>query len=51
MPLAQEAHKPMFYLKPADGAIGAHTKAVQGAYFDFRSLAQDIARQTNIPLV
>jgi cellulose biosynthesis protein BcsQ len=51
MSLAQEAHKPMFYLKPADGAIGAHTKAVQGAYFDFRSLAQEIARQTNIPLV
>jgi hypothetical protein len=26
MPMAREAHKPMFYLKPADGAIGAHTK-------------------------
>ncbi len=50
MPLSQEAHKPMFYLKPADGAIGAHTKAVQGAYFDFRALAWGIARQTNIPL-
>jgi hypothetical protein len=50
MPLAQEAHKPMFYLKPADGAIGAHTKAVQGAYSDFKSLAQKIARQTNISL-
>src|SRR5690606_34433693 len=27
MPLAQEARKPMFYLKPADGAIGAHAQA------------------------
>jgi hypothetical protein len=50
MPLAQEAHKPMFYLKPADGAIGAHTKAVQGAFLDFRSLAQEIAQRTNIQL-
>jgi chromosome partitioning protein len=50
MPLAQEAHKPMFYLKPADGAIGAHIKAVQGAYSDFRALARDIALQTNVPL-
>jgi len=51
MHLAQEAHKPMFYLKPADGAIGAHTKAVQDAYLDFRSLAQEIAQKTNLPLV
>jgi hypothetical protein len=35
MPLAQEACKPMFHLKPADGAIGAHIQAVQGAYHDF----------------
>jgi len=45
-----EARKPMFLLKPADGAIGAHTKAVQDAYLDFRSLAQKIAQQINIPL-
>ncbi len=50
MSLAQEAHKPIFYLKPADGALGAHTKAVQDAYIAFRSLAQEIARHTNIPL-
>jgi len=50
MPLAQEAHKPMFYLKPADGAIGAHIKAVQGVYQDFQLLAQNIARQTHIAL-
>jgi len=42
MPLAQEAHKPMFHLKPADGAIGAHIQAVQSAYRDFQQLAQKI---------
>ena len=29
-------------LKPADGAIGAHQKAVMGCYEDFRSLAKKI---------
>ncbi len=50
MPLAQEAQKPMFYLKPADGAIGAHTQAVQGAFLDFRNLALAIAKKARIPL-
>ena len=26
MPMAMEARKPMFFLKPADGAIGAHVR-------------------------
>ncbi|MGH3867906.1 MAG: ParA family protein [Pseudonocardiaceae bacterium] len=39
MPLAQEARKPMFALKPADGAFGGHAQAAQSAYDDFRSLA------------
>jgi len=43
MPLAQEARKPMFLLKPADGAIGAHVQAVQSAHADFRILAETIA--------
>jgi hypothetical protein len=50
MPLAQEAHKPMFYLKPADGAIGAHVQAVQGAYLDFQKLAHEIAKKTHLLL-
>jgi chromosome partitioning protein len=50
MPLAQEAHKPMFHLKPADGAIGAHVKAVGGAKQDFDNLAKEIARRTEIGL-
>ncbi len=45
MPLAQEARKPMFVLKPADGAIGGHTAAVQGCYRDFQELALNIARR------
>ena len=50
MPLAQEARKPLFQLKPADGAIGAHLKAVQAAYQDFKLLAIKIAEITNISL-
>jgi hypothetical protein len=46
MPLAQEAHKPMFLLKPADGAIGSHAKAVQDCYADFARLAFELAERT-----
>lgn len=44
MPMAQEAKKPMFLLKPADGAIGGHQGAVRQAYMDFRVLAKRIAK-------
>jgi chromosome partitioning protein len=50
MPMAQEARKPMFFLKPADGAIGAHLYAVQDAYRDFARLARTIAERTGVPL-
>lgn len=43
MPLAMDARKPMFALKPADGAIGAHQTNVRQCYEDFRKLAQEIA--------
>lgn len=42
LPLAQEARKPVFALKPADGAFGGHAQAVQRAYEDFRGLAISI---------
>ena len=42
MPLGQEARKPVFKLKSADGAIGSHATAVARAYDDFRSLAEKI---------
>ena len=50
MPLAQEARKPMFYLKPADGAIGGHAAAVQECYRDFGALARRIADRCGIAL-
>ncbi len=50
MPLAQEARKPIFHLKPADGAIGAHAKAVEGARRDFESLARRIAERCALPV-
>jgi len=50
MPLAQEARKPMFSLKAADGAIGGHTQAVQDCYRDFRALARNVARSCGVAL-
>ena len=48
MPLAQEARKPMFFLKPADGALGAHTYSVTDAYKDFKMVAQKIIAKTGL---
>ncbi len=42
MPMAQEARKPMFLLKPAHGAIGGHQTAVQECYKDFEALSIEI---------
>lgn len=50
MPLAQEARKPMFALRPADGAIGGHAQAVQDCHRDFRALARAIAGRTGITM-
>lgn len=46
MPMAQESNKPIFHLKPADGAIGAHMYAVRDVYNDFNRLARKIAAKT-----
>ncbi|MBX9791097.1 MAG: AAA family ATPase [Pirellulales bacterium] len=48
MPMAQEARKPIFFLKPADGAIGAHLYSVRDAYNDFRTLTLEILERANI---
>lgn len=37
-PLGREARKPVFLLRSADGAIGAHQQAVHDAYGHFREL-------------
>jgi chromosome partitioning protein len=50
MPMAQEARKPIFFLKPADGVLGSHTYAVQEAYKDFLSLAKKIGSCVGIEL-
>jgi chromosome partitioning protein len=50
MPLAQEAQKPMFHLKAADGAIAGHAQAVRACYEDFRKLALSIAERCGVPL-
>jgi chromosome partitioning protein len=48
MPMAQEARKPIFHLKPADGALGAHMYAVQDAHQDFENLTRAIAKRAGL---
>jgi chromosome partitioning protein len=42
MPLAMERNKPMFKLQVADGAIGAHSQAVERCRVEFETLARKI---------
>ena len=46
MPMAQEARKPIFHLRPADGALGAHATAAREARKDFEKVADRIAATT-----
>jgi chromosome partitioning protein len=50
IPLAQEARKPIFDLKPADGALGAHTYVVRDAYAAFEKLGKDIAERVSLKI-
>ncbi len=50
MPMAMEVRKPMFSLKPADGALGAHLAAVQDCRKDFEALARKIAKHCSVIL-
>ena len=50
MPLAQEARKPMFLLKPADGAFGGHQQAVSDCYQAFLELTKTILKHCDINL-
>jgi cellulose biosynthesis protein BcsQ len=47
VPMAMEARKPIFRLKPSDGAIGAHTYSVKECERDFRELASRILEKLN----
>lgn len=46
LPMAEEARKPIFHLKPADGALGAHAAVVREARKNFEEIAARIARVT-----
>lgn len=50
MPLAQDARKPMFFLKAGDGARGGHMKNVKKCYDDFAQLARIIAERCGVSL-
>lgn len=50
MPMAQEARKPIFHLKVADGALGGHIHAVQDCNDDFMRLAFAIADRCGVSL-
>ena len=45
MPMAQEARKPIFLLKPAEGAIGAHAQSVSKCYMDFKRITETILQR------
>lgn len=45
MAMAQEARKPMFLLRAADGAIGGHQAAVRECGEDFKALAHEILKR------
>jgi hypothetical protein len=42
MPLAHDARKPMFDLRPADGAVGSMQRYVRLCYQEFESLAHKV---------
>lgn len=50
MPLAQDARKPMFFLKAGDGARGGHMKNVKKCYEDFAQLARVVAERCGVSL-
>jgi cellulose biosynthesis protein BcsQ len=48
IPMGQEARKPIFALKPADGAIGSHQQAVASAFSNFARLAERIEQALKV---
>ncbi len=50
MPMAMEVRKPIFELKPADGAIGAHVTSVKNCRADFKQLADSIKAKIDFNL-
>ncbi|MCD6498896.1 MAG: ParA family protein [Deltaproteobacteria bacterium] len=50
MPMAMEARKPIFHLRPADGARGAHVAAARRCGEDFERLTRAIASRVDLDL-
>jgi len=50
MPMAQEARKPIFHLKPADGALGAHFTASREAGNEFGLLARELMARIGLEI-
>jgi hypothetical protein len=48
MPMAQDARKPIFDLRPADGAIGSHAQLAQTCASEFQLLATTIAERCGL---
>jgi cellulose biosynthesis protein BcsQ len=48
MPMAMEVNKPIFMLKPGDGAIGAHFNAVKEVYEDFKKITLSILHKLDM---
>lgn len=48
IPMAYEARKPVFALKPADGAFGGHQAAVAAATADFAALTERILTEVKL---
>ncbi len=46
MPMALEAGKPIFLLKPAEGAIGAHAQSVSKCYAEFKKITESVLKCT-----
>jgi len=47
VPMAQEARKPVFFLKSVDGAIGAHAQSVHKCYHEFKRMTEAILENTH----
>ncbi|MFQ5671510.1 MAG: ParA family protein [Nitrospinales bacterium] len=50
MPMAQDARKPMFELKSADGAIGGHVRFVADCYDEFEKLARKVLQKIGLEI-
>ena len=48
MPMAQDSRKPMFDLRPADGAIGSHARLAQVCAQEFADLTKRLAKRCDL---